>query len=138
MIGLRDAGDQEIVIGRKSGDYVSITPVQWIQSEIAAEIEIRCDVWFGRMEVAFGKGVLARFADDIRRLRRDLHGGAELRSFEHDLVLKLSGDGKGHIAVKGVAQNEFHRDAKLNFEFPTDQTFLEGIAEALDRVDSRA
>lgn len=54
------------------------------------------------------------------------------------MILRLTGDGKGHISVSGIARNEFHRDAKLFFEFETDQTFLIAMAEALDRVESTA
>jgi len=80
------------------------------------------------------KGELARFADGIRRLRHDLVGIAALNPIEPNITVTLTGDGKGHITVEGVAR-EFARGTELAFEFTIDQTYLKEIADSLSAVD---
>jgi len=83
-------------------------------------------------------GELGRFGQEIHRLRRSLSGIAELQPLEPNLVLSFAGDGKGHIAVDGAAQNRFHLGTKLVFHFDIDQTYLNQIAEALIEADPAA
>jgi hypothetical protein len=83
----------------------------------------------------FMEGELGRFAQEIRALHRDLAGTAELQPLEPNLILTLTGDGKGHIAVEGEATNHFERGTTLHFRFDIDQTFLPRIAEALTGAD---
>jgi hypothetical protein len=87
------------------------------------------------MRGSFVEGELGRFAQEIRTLHRDLAGRAELQPREPYLILALTGDGKGHVAVEGEAINHFERDTMLRFRFNIDQTFLMRIAEALSDAD---
>lgn len=80
-------GTEEIVIGRKGWDCVLIGPVESnVESEIAADVEIRCDVWSGKLRAEFRKTELARFAGDTGRLHRDLNrtGRTTFCRTEHD------------------------------------------------------
>jgi len=127
----------EIVIGDKGADCVSLkvggpSPKGWSR----AEIEVRCDGWTGTMRGSFMKGELARFAEEIRRLHHDLVGTARLDPIEPNLVLTLTGDGKGHVLVDGVARNHFVSGTQLMFKFGIDQTYLKGIADSLSDADS--
>jgi hypothetical protein len=81
------------------------------------------------------KGELGHFAQEIRELHRSLTGRAELQPIEPNLILTLTGDGKGHVAVEGEATNHFERATALQFRFDIDQTFLMRIAEALSEAD---
>jgi hypothetical protein len=81
------------------------------------------------------KGELRSFGQEIRTLHRDLTGTAELQPREPNLILTLTGDGKGHVEVEGEAINHFERGTRLHFRFDIDQTFLMGIAEALSDAD---
>lgn len=121
-----------VLIGSEGADHVLITP----SDSVHADVEVRCDGWSGRTRTYFGKGELGHFAQEILRLHRDLVGTAELNPLEPNIVLTLSGDGKGHIAVDGTARNDFASGTKLTFRFIIDQTFLEGIAQALAHADS--
>ena len=87
-------------------------------------------------EGKFNKGELARFAEEIRRLHHDLVGTARLDPIEPNLVLTLTGDGKGHVLVDGVARNHFVSGTQLMFKFGIDQTYLKGIADSLSDADS--
>ena len=128
----------EVVIGNKGADYVSLHVKQHDREGWArAEIVVRCDGWVGTMRGSFMKGELARFAEGIRQLHRDLTGIAELNPLEPNITLTLKGDGKGHITVDGVARNDFASRTELAFEFTIDQTYLKGIADSLCAVDAK-
>ena len=121
----------EIVIGNKGADYVSIRP----RRSSRVEIEVSCDGWSGRTLGWFFKGEFSGFAEEIRRLHRALRGTAQLKPIEPNIFLTLTGDGKGHVKVTGVAQNHFEQTTKLTFEFSIDQTYLSAIADALTAAD---
>ena len=126
----------EILIGSQGGDHVSIkASPRSFEGWRNAEIEVHCDCWIGRMSGSFMKGELGRFAEGIRALYRNLAGTADLQPLEPNLILTLSGDGKGHVAVEGEATNHFERGTTLRFRFDIDQTFLPRIAEALSDAD---
>jgi hypothetical protein len=80
-------------------------------------------------------GELARFAGEIRRLHRQLHGTAKLEPLEPNICLTFTGDGKGHVTVQGIAQNNFAGRTELRFGFTIDQTYLEEIANSLNHAD---
>jgi hypothetical protein len=103
-----------------------------------ANIEIRCDGWRGNVREDFRKGELSRFAEEIRQLYHDLLGTARLDPLEPNVTLTLTGDGKGHITVAGVARNDFVRKVFLNFQFSIDQTYLPAIADSLSDADPPA
>ena len=130
-------GREEIVIGNKGADYVSLVVVTGrdIEGWSGATIEVHCDGWAGSMRGCFQTGELAGFAEEIRGLHRKLSGIARLKPLEPNVTLTLVGDGKGHITVEGVAQNHFASGTELTFRFTIDQTYLKGIADSLNRAD---
>ena len=124
---------EEIVVGSKGADYVSISVTGpspgglWTR----AEIKIRCDGWSGSANWSFYKGELRAFADAIRRLHRDLSGTAELQPMEPNITLSLNGDGKGHMNAEGEVRNNLSSGTALAFSFSIDQTYLMEIADRL-------
>jgi hypothetical protein len=126
-----------IVIGNKESDFVvlEITGLEPGGEWASANIEVHRDGWTGTMKGSFMKGELARFATAIRRLHRDLTGVAQLDPTEPNIVLTLTGDGKGHVTVDGVARNNLTSGSRLTFRFTIDQTYLEGIADSLNDAD---
>lgn len=127
----------EILIGYPGGDHVLLRFRGFDYDRegwLGSEIEVRCDGWNGRTKTTFMKGELGRFGQEIRKLHRALSGTAELHPLEPNLTMLLSGDGKGHISVRGTAHN-LYETTKLNFTFEIDQTFLSDIAGALIEID---
>jgi hypothetical protein len=126
----------EIVIGNRGADYVSIRVIEpakkgWMN----ADVEVRCDGWSGRVKWSFMGGELVRFAQEIRQLHRQLHGTAKLDPLEPNISLSITGDGKGHVTVLGIARNNFQSRTELRFAFTIDQTYLEEIADSLGDAD---
>lgn len=126
----------EIVIGDKGADFVLLKAVgRGTEGWSSAVIEVRSDGWMGSFRGNFMKGELARFAEEVRQLRHDLSGNAQLQPIEPNITLTLTGDGKGHITVDGSARNNFASGTKLSFRFTIDQTYLETIAHSLSQAD---
>jgi hypothetical protein len=122
----------EVLIGLPDGDHVLLrnwrnAPEEWTY----ADAEIRCGPWQGSIRVSFYSDQLARFAEAIRVLYRELHGKAELLLLDSPFALVLTGNGRGGIVVEGYAQSDFVTDTKLQFQFSIDQTFLPQIADNL-------
>jgi hypothetical protein len=130
----------EVLIGTLDGDHVLLRNWRYSPDEWTfADGEIHCGPWQGRIRVSFYRDELIRFANEIRKLYRDLHGEATLHPMEPYLILTLIGNGRGGITVDGCAQSEsgFVTGTKLCFHFSIDQTFLPRIADGLVAANSR-
>ena len=126
-----------VIIGNDSGDHVSIIRTGRTRDDwFGAIVVVRADCWSGKMvNCSFMEGELKGFADQVRRLHRTLTGAAKLDPIEPNIALSLTGDGKGHVRVEGMARNRFETHNSLVFDFDIDQTYLTGIAEALEKAD---
>jgi hypothetical protein len=129
-----------IVIGNSDSEQVSIQIVGRADVEgwSFAHVEVACGVWRGGFDCEFAADELYQFGREIERLYRSLDGTADLSPIEPKLELRLTGDGKGHIAVFGKAVAQFQTQTYLTFEFSLDQTQLPVIAAALLQTKSRA
>jgi hypothetical protein len=128
----------EVLIGLQDGDHVLLrnwryAPEDWTY----ADVEIRCGPWQGVIQVAFYSDELARFGKAISTLYRELGGKAELHPFDSPFAMTLTGNGRGAIAVDGHARSDFATEAKLQFQFSIDQTFLPRIADSLIAASPR-
>jgi hypothetical protein len=131
------SANNDVLITGQDGERVTIRrvtangPEGWFD----AEVELQCDGWCGKFGASFMQGELSRFARELRILHEQLNGVASLTPLEPNLELSFSGDGKGHVEVKGTARNNFHTGTKLSFRLDIDQTYLPAIAKALADTD---
>jgi hypothetical protein len=105
------------------------------ESWLEGSVEVVVDVWRGTVPSGFQAGELRHFAAQLQQLHRDLHGIARLSPADPYLDLECSGDGRGHIQIKGTAQNRMD-GSFLTFCFRIDQTELPAIIVALKEADS--
>jgi hypothetical protein len=130
------ATNDVLIIGQ-NGERVTIRrvsangPEGWFDTEV----ELQCDGWRGKFGASFMQGELSRFARELRILHEKLNGKATLAPLEPNLELSFTGDGKGHVEVKGIARNNFHTGTELSFCLDLDQTYLPAIAKALADTD---
>ncbi|MEO7049671.1 MAG: hypothetical protein ABI091_30485 [Ferruginibacter sp.] len=74
------------------------------------------------------------FRDELIKLNSSLKGIANFSTIEQNVVLKLTGDGLGHINISGVLRHD--SDLQLYFDILSDQTFLPSlIKECNDIID---
>jgi len=112
-------------------DVVGQEPEDWR----VAHVEVAAGIWKGAFRWEFLTGELRRFGQDVQELFENLSGAASLEPTEPNLTLKMIGDGKGHITVKGRAEAGFATGTYLVFALALDQTELPAIAAALIAVD---
>jgi hypothetical protein len=125
----------EVLIGLPDGDHVLLRDWRRASEEwTLGEAEVRCGPWQGRVRVEFYSNELERFAEEIRKLYRELSGQAILHPIETYITITLTGDGRGGIKVDGYALSDFVTDTRLCFQFTIDQTFLPRIADELCAV----
>jgi hypothetical protein len=77
----------------------------------------------------------------VRALYDDLKTPAQLEPMEEQLVLRLEGDGRGHIHCRGDARGVARNGNLLRFELQLDQTQLFAtmvqLSELLNRYPVR-
>jgi len=77
---------------------------------------------------------LAKFAADLSRIYETLSGEARIEEpYGRHLYLSFTGDGRGHIAVKGYLEKGSRAGhiQSLEFENEIDQTYLKGFSRDL-------
>jgi|SRR6267142_4680424 len=124
---------RETVIGNRGADHVLINA--WgkpnLEGWFSAEVKIACEGWRGKFLCSLQKGELRALAEELQRLENSLNGEATFHPLEPNLILAFSGDGKGHINVKGEAQERLGSGTRLAFEFEIDQTYLRSVISDL-------
>lgn len=106
---------------RKFPDGSAFTTVIAVRSDwLMAEREFICDV-----------APLERFLKQLEALDRTLKGTAMLKpEYEHPFI-ELSGNGQGHIVVRGELIEQGDHDQTVRFCFRTDQTCIRPLIEDL-------
>jgi hypothetical protein len=122
-----------VFIGKEVSGFIAIRIVKRESKEgwITAEIEIRADVWHGKFLGDFYRGELSGLGQSLQRLHATLTGTAHLAPIEQCLDLTFTGDGKGHIVVRGKAQSDPASGNALLFRIELDQTELLDIIAGL-------
>ncbi|MBI2680456.1 MAG: hypothetical protein HYX25_05555 [Candidatus Solibacter usitatus] len=126
-----------ILIGKSGADHVTLEITEPLNQDswLEGNLDVRVGPWSGTIRVLFYQGELNRFASQIERLYSDLVGPAELHPMEPYLELRLCGNGRGAIILKGEAQDSPSSGTYLVFRLEMDQTELPAIATWLRTAD---
>jgi hypothetical protein len=104
---------------------------------LTAEIRVQAGGFNGNAAVAIVTDELVRFVTELRPLFETLSGSAEFTTTEDQLALKLVGDGKGHIELRGEVADQAGIGNRLHFTLQFDQSQLGASIRELDRVLSQ-
>lgn len=74
------------------------------------------------------------FRDELVKLNNSLVGTANLNTIEHNIDLKFTGDGLGHVKVNGILRHASTYGLQLHFEINSDQTFLPSLIKECNDV----
>ena len=96
-----------VTIGSQCASHVriSITECDPVERWISGRHGSRCRALARNLWHLVPHGELHRLASDIDRLHRDLAGRIEFQPLEPYLELTLVGDGRGHIFIRGKAND---------------------------------
>ena len=79
----------------------------------------------------------ARLLPELQRLYDELRGTATFATIERQIGFTLTGDGLGHIELRGFFDDRAGGDNRLNFSISFDQTLLwHSIPEIRDFLDA--
>ena len=104
---------------------------------LTVEIQICVGGFRGEAGAAILTGELVAFMSQLRPLFETLRGSAEFATLEEQLILRLTGDGKGHIQLRGEMADQPGIGNRLHFTLQFDQSQLGESIRALETVISK-
>ena len=135
------AHSTEILIGDPNAQHILIRPLSrkhpglfdyrdgnWID----CELEIVAGGFRGNFAADLRSEEFHTFLDEVEGLSRTLQGSASFATREGQIALSLSGDGNGHVRVRGEAIDVAGTGNRLQFGFDVDQTCLPAICRSLE------
>lgn len=133
----------EVLIGDSDAEHVLIRPLFRSQpglfddrdgNWIDCELQIVAGCFRGAFRADLRSEEFHTFLEEVEGLSRTRDATASFTTMEGQIVLSLTGDGKGHIRVTGEAIDAVSVGNRLQFVFDIDQTHLPPISEALGHL----
>jgi hypothetical protein len=133
----------EVLIGDSDAEHVLIRPLFRSQpglfddrdeNWIDCELQIVAGCFRGGFRADLRSEEFHTFLEEVEDLSRTLDGTASFTTMEGQIALSLTGDGKGHVRVKGEAIDAAAVGNRLQFVFDIDQTHLPPISESLGHL----
>ena len=112
-----------------SGEY-------WDDNWLNIEVRVRVGGFQGKATASIITSELAKFASELRPHYETLSGVAEFATLEQQLSLRLSGDGNGHIELRGEVVDGAGMKNRLHFTLQFDQSELKASIHEIDKVIS--
>jgi hypothetical protein len=103
---------------------------------LAVEVRVRAGGFRGKAAASILTWELAEFASKLRPLCKTLKGSAKFETLEEQLSLRLTGDGKGHVELKGEVADQPGIGNRLHFALEFDQSQLGASIRELEKVIS--
>jgi hypothetical protein len=122
----------EVIVGSDGGSFLKITLIgrshpgtsdYWDGNWIRAAVEVKAGGFRVSVDGDLRADELAQFLDQLTRLQESLQGTAEFETMEGWLSIRVIGDGRGHMEVRCVIQDEPGIGNTLNCTLASDQTF---------------
>jgi hypothetical protein len=108
----------------------------WDDNWLRVDIRVRAGGFRGKASAAIITRELTKFLSELHPLSETLSGSAEFTTMEDQLSLRLAGDGKGHIALRGEVSDQTGVGNRLQFTLHFDQLQLGASIRELERVTS--
>ena len=108
----------------------------WDDNWLTVEIRVRAGGFRGKAAATIITSELTKFLAELRPLLETLGGSAEFTTMEGQLRLRLIGDSKGHVELRGEAADQAGVGNRLHFTLQFDQSQLGASIRELERVIS--
>jgi hypothetical protein len=113
-----------------SGEY-------WDDNWLTVDIHVCAGGFRGNASATIITSELSKFLTELRPLYESLSGSAQFETMEEQLSLKLVGDGKGHVELRGEVADQPGIGNRLHFTLQFDQSQLGEAIRELERVTSK-
>ena len=109
----------------------------WDDNWLVVEIRVQAGGFRGKAAATIITSELTKFLSELHPLFETLGGSAEFATMEGQLSLRLVGDGKGHIELRGEVADQAGIGNRLHFTLQFDQSQLGASIRELERVTSQ-
>ena len=106
----------------------------WDDNWLNVEIRVCAGGFRGKAAATIITSELEKFLSELRPLYEKLDGVAEFMTMEEQLGLRLTGDGKGHIELRGEVADQAGIGNRLHFNLRFDQSQLQKSIRELELV----
>ncbi len=103
-------------------------------NRVHVSVLIAVGAFAGDYNATFLTSDFVGFREGLQALHESLEGPVIFSTLEDQLSLKFTGDGRGHIALVGVAIDAPGTGNRLEFELALDQTSLPSALGELDEI----
>lgn len=128
-------------IGQRSSDHLTIHVLSALndtgnpyENWVDVEVEIKAGGFSARYGADFLTHDILLLHSELKALYNNLAGTLKFQTLEGQLEFEMVGDGKGHFAVRGVAQDELGGERRLHFSLQLDQTFFPAMLSELEQI----
>jgi hypothetical protein len=152
-VGVRTRADPlAVVFGSREGEYLAIEVLRrpyadradvsdgaydWDANWLSCRIEARLRGFRARFDAFLMTSDFPPFRDALRRLWEDLRGEAVFETLEKQVLLRVRGDGLGHMTVSGQLEDIAGMGNRLSFALELDQTHIAATLRDLDDLLER-
>lgn len=123
--------------GQSQHERVAVNVIRFERPDddwLVVQIEVNAGKFHGRTDASITLRELGRLISQVRPLYGTLSGVARLDTMEEQIALHLSGDGKGHIHLRGEVRDQPGLGNRLTFYLDFDQSQLANSIKELDAV----
>ena len=110
------------------------TAGHWGHFDISATIEISSRSFTVTSGLDTGTGELYDLYQSLKKCNYELSGTVTYGNYAHELEMSIVYDDLGHVAVKGRYSETGQYSNRLEFEFKTDQTFINNTLQELGGI----
>jgi len=125
------------------GDIIKIQPIEqpykdsvhdWDKNCIRTLLTIKGGAFKGQYQAEMYTFEFEKFKQDLRRAYKDLKSEFTFSCRDHELVLKIKGDGNGHFTVDCTAMDQPTIGGELRFQLSFDQTYIPELVNQLNDI----
>ena len=109
----------------------------WDDNWLRVDIRVQAGGFRGKAFATIITSELTPFLSALRLLHETLSGSADFTTIEEQLALRLRGDGKGHIELRGEVADQAGVGNRLHFTLQLDQSQLGTSVRQLELVASQ-
>lgn len=121
-----------IVIGRACPDSFDIYDGNWL----AAQINVAVGAFSGQLSCNLMAQDFEDLQPQLRRLHADLIGPVKFSTIERQLEFEISGDGRGHLKVRGRVVDQPGYGNSLTWSLTIDQTFISAMIASVTAIST--
>jgi hypothetical protein len=134
----------EFVLGGKQGCFIRVVLEKVLGFpnhtshfggyDVQGAVEIKSGSYYAKGELWFTTGEVYEFYDQLSKCMADLHGTATFWTYETNLKVEATFNGRGQVAITGYYKEFAHQDNELKFDIESDQSFFVETMDGLKAI----